>query len=99
MLQCCVLVSNRKIPQGVDAGCTGQVVGGMNARCLTIGLLFAFVLSSRSSSGGIKPFTTDGCGMFPEGTAKQKDLWLACGINHDLDYWKGGNSEERLRAD
>jgi hypothetical protein len=76
-----------------------QLEGSMSARCMTIGLLFAFALSGCPSSGGIKPFTTDGCSMFPEGTEKQKDLWLTCCINHDLDYWKGGTSEERLRAD
>lgn len=71
----------------------------MSARCMTIGLLFVFALSGCLSSGGIRPFTTDGCSMFPEGTEKQKDLWLTCCINHDLDYWKGGTSEERLRTD
>jgi hypothetical protein len=76
-----------------------RLEGSMSARCMTIGLLIVFALSGCSSSGGIKPFTTDGCSMFPEGTEKQKDLWLTCCINHDLDYWKGGTSEERLRAD
>jgi hypothetical protein len=47
----------------------------------------------------IKPFTTDGCSVFPDGTREQQSLWVNCCIRHDLAYWKGGTEEERLRAD
>jgi len=62
-------------------------------------LLLGLALPGYASEGSIKPFTTDGCSMFPEGTPKQKDLWLTCCTNHDLAYWMGGTSDEREKAD
>jgi hypothetical protein len=47
----------------------------------------------------IKPFTSDGCSIFPDGTSDQQSLWLDCCIRHDINYWKGGNYEDRLNAD
>ena len=47
----------------------------------------------------INPFKSDGCSMFPEGSAEQKTLWLECCIAHDYAYWKGGTFQERLEAD
>lgn len=47
----------------------------------------------------IAPFTTDGCSRFPDGTAKQPQLWRQCCVEHDLAYWKGGSYHERLEAD
>ena len=50
-------------------------------------------------AGDLKPFTSDGCSSFPNGTPKQNNLWLACCVFHDKAYWQGGNYEERLAAD
>ena len=47
----------------------------------------------------LKPFTTDGCSSFPDGNIEQQSLWVNCCIRHDLAYWKGGSSEQRLKAD
>jgi hypothetical protein len=47
----------------------------------------------------IKPFTSDGCSVFPDGTLKHRDLWLRCCTAHDYAYWKGGTYQERLDAD
>jgi len=47
----------------------------------------------------IKPFTSDGCSSFPDGTIAQSELWLQCCIEHDRSYWKGGTYTQRLRAD
>jgi len=52
-----------------------------------------------SNAGGLKPFSSDGCSAFPDGTPKEKQLWLACCTKHDLAYWQGGSYDERLRAD
>jgi hypothetical protein len=38
-------------------------------------------------------FTTDGCSMFPD------DGWVGCCVEHDFDYWCGGSSDDRTRAD
>ncbi|VAW87520.1 putative helicase [hydrothermal vent metagenome] len=47
----------------------------------------------------LKPFTSDGCSVFPDGTLKEKDLWLSCCIEHDRAYWLGGTHKEKKRAD
>ena len=47
-------------------------------------------------SPGTRPphrFTTDGCSMFPD------SVWVGCCIEHDFEYWCGGTSEDRRRAD
>lgn len=51
------------------------------------------------SAGDLRPFTTDGCSAFPDGTPEQQSLWAECCISHDLAYWKGGTYDERLVAD
>jgi len=47
----------------------------------------------------LKPFTSDGCSAFPDGTLKQEELWLSCCKKHDFDYWKGGTYQQRLQSD
>lgn len=56
-------------------------------------------LSVTATAEEIKPFTSDGCSAFPDGTLEQKQLWLACCTAHDFSYWQGGTYEERLVAD
>ena len=64
---------------------------------------FAFVIALfmhfSAQAGTLKPFTTDGCSAFPDGTIDQQSLWVNCCIKHDLAYWKGGTQAERLEAD
>jgi len=62
-------------------------------------LLSLVLILSACSAGELKPFTTDGCSSFPDGTMQQQTLWLNCCIKHDLSYWKGGTHQERLAAD
>ncbi|WP_440876672.1 hypothetical protein [Thalassotalea sp. PLHSN55] len=47
----------------------------------------------------IKPFTSDGCSLFPDGTLVQNTLWLDCCTAHDLAYWQGGTAKMREIAD
>jgi len=47
----------------------------------------------------LKPFTSDGCSSFPNGTYKQDELWLECCTEHDRSYWQGGTYADRLEAD
>ncbi len=51
------------------------------------------------SGDDIKPFTSDGCSGFPDGTFEHRDLWHKCCTAHDYAYWKGGSYQERLDAD
>lgn len=50
-------------------------------------------------SAELKPFTSDGCSVFPDGTLVQQQLWLDCCTAHDLAYWQGGSEQDRERAD
>jgi hypothetical protein len=60
--------------------------------------LLSIVLAS-CSRHEIRPFTSDGCSAFPDGTLEQKELWLSCCTTHDIAYWKGGTYKERLQSD
>lgn len=62
-------------------------------------ILLSFFISIFANAEDIKPFTSDGCSAFPDGTFKQKQLWLSCCTAHDYAYWQGGTYDERLIAD
>ena len=63
-----------------------------------ISLLFLCVFSVANASD-LKPFTSDGCSAFPDGTFEQNELWLGCCVEHDSAYWKGGTYQDRVNAD
>jgi len=62
-------------------------------------LVLALLLPAVASAGDLRPFTTDGCSSFPDGTSEHHWLWSACCVNHDIAYWKGGTRSERRVAD
>lgn len=62
-------------------------------------LLIFFIFSQSVQAATLKPFTTDGCSLFPEGTPAQQSLWLNCCVAHDRAYWLGGSYEARQTAD
>ncbi len=65
-----------------------------------IGLLTLVTTTlSACSDQPIKPFTSDGCSSFPDGTYSQRELWLGCCTEHDLAYWQGGTYDQRLQSD
>ncbi|OOZ39906.1 hypothetical protein BOW53_09805 [Solemya pervernicosa gill symbiont] len=47
----------------------------------------------------LRPFSSDGCSLFPDGTLFNNELWLSCCVEHDLRYWRGGSYAERITAD
>lgn len=57
------------------------------------------LLSPTLSAEELKPFSTDGCSMFPDGTAYEKTLWRDCCVVHDWSYWQGGTYQQRAAAD
>lgn len=63
-----------------------------------LSVLLLLLLASASASE-LRPFTSDGCSSFPNGTFWQNELWLACCTAHDYAYWQGGTFEQRLQAD
>ena len=66
---------------------------------MRINLIVFYLFSVAVCADNIKPFTSDGCSLFPDGTFAQKELWLSCCTAHDQSYWQGGTYEERLAAD
>jgi hypothetical protein len=66
---------------------------------LAIGILLAFGGTSYAQANTLKPFATDGCSMWIDGTPKHPHLWRGCCVAHDRAYWLGGTSEERRHAD
>jgi hypothetical protein len=61
-------------------------------------LLIAVVTHFRSGDD-LKPFASDGCSLFPDGTAEDKTLWRHCCVAHDYAYWQGGTHQQRALAD
>ena len=76
-----------------DHLCRGYIV----VKSLLLVALLSVALSSYAEE--IKPFTSDGCSAFPDGTLQQQELWLDCCTQHDLAYWQGGIYEQRQVAD
>lgn len=70
-----------------------------NSRVIVRILWLLFLMPGLSMAAELKPFTSDGCSVFPDGRAEEQSLWLDCCIRHDLAYWKGGSYEDRLNAD
>ncbi len=57
------------------------------------------VIVQTSIASELKPFESDGCSAFPDGTLTENNLWLKCCYQHDLAYWQGGSYEQRMQAD
>jgi hypothetical protein len=56
------------------------------------------VLPAAAGPSAIKPFTTDGCSLFPD-HLPGKGPYCECCVQHDFAYWRGGTSQEREAAD
>lgn len=57
------------------------------------------IAAACSSDAGLKPFTSDGCSLFPDASLITKRDWCSCCFEHDLVYWRGGTYDERKAAD
>ncbi len=68
------------------------------SRCALAVVVLA-LLSACASNPVMKPFSTDGCSLFPDRSLVGKADWCTCCLAHDLAYWRGGTSDERLEAD
>jgi hypothetical protein len=62
-------------------------------------LVYFLVITGCIQTYELKPFVSDGCSMFPDGTLSENELWLECCVEHDKAYWKGGTREKRMDAD
>jgi len=61
--------------------------------------ILLFFFSTTTPASDLKPFTSDGCSAFPDGTLFQQSLWSNCCFSHDLAYWKGGSAIQKNDAD
>lgn len=61
-------------------------------------LLLSFA-STQALAVELRPFTTDGCTLAPDGTPRRPQLFRQCCVAHDLRFWGGGTKAERDRAD
>ena len=68
-------------------------------KVILFSLLIIISSASAQTPTSIKPFTSDGCSSFPDGTLAEKNLWLKCCVEHDKSYWIGGTKQQRLDAD
>lgn len=62
-------------------------------------LFFGVAMISACRAEAIKNFTSDGCSLFPDGNPIEKQSWCSCCLDHDITYWQGGTSEQRINAD
>jgi hypothetical protein len=56
-------------------------------------------VAAQARMGTLKPYVTDGCTGFAEGTKKDPNLWAHCCAEHDLRYWFGGSDDDMDYAD
>ena len=52
-----------------------------------------------SPAVSLRPFSTDGCSLYPDRDERTGQDWCSCCVAHDRAYWRGGSEDERLRAD
>lgn len=71
----------------------------LNVKFLNYICIALIIIGNEALADDLKPFTSDGCSSFPDGTTEQKELWLKCCVAHDFAYWKGGTFVDRKNAD
>ena len=58
-----------------------------------------FTFASLTYANELKPFVTDYCTMFVDGTSSRPTLWRDCCVEHDIRYWFGGTNANKDKAD
>lgn len=66
-------------------------------KLLIVLLLFSF--NGKASIEKLRPFKTDYCTNYPEGTKSDPEMWKHCCLSHDLFFWAGGRKEDRYISD
>ncbi len=66
---------------------------------ITLVLTLLISLSARALEADMRPFTTDGCTLSPDGTPRRPKLWRHCCVAHDLRLWGGGGKPAHVDAD
>lgn len=69
------------------------------SRILLRYVFLVFFIVACAKDSGLRPFSSDGCSLFPDSLPFSNKDWCSCCFAHDLAYWRGGTAEERLLAD
>lgn len=69
------------------------------ASLLASTMILSACASMSALDPGLRPFTTDGCSLFPDRSYISHADWCSCCVAHDIAYWRGGTQEQRLAAD
>jgi hypothetical protein len=75
---------------------SGTATFGAKAAYLVVLLLLPMLAVAADT---LRPFTSDGCSLFPEGTVADRNLWCECCLAHDMAYWQGGTEAQKKQAD
>ncbi len=62
-------------------------------------LLSACTTPERILATDLRPFVSDECSYFFEGTPGTPKKWAACCVSHDRAYWAGGVASARALSD
>ena len=62
-------------------------------------LMIVSSLSYSAENEVLKPFLTDYCTAYAEGTREKPELWKHCCVEHDLYFWSGGSKADRDATD
>lgn len=68
-------------------------------RAFLIVWIFTFPFLTCANASQLRPFETDYCTNYAEGTRSQPELWKHCCLIHDLNFWAGGTKQDRYDAD
>jgi hypothetical protein len=66
---------------------------------LLIFLSCIFITSATAATVPLRPFATDYCTAYIEGTREHPNLWKHCCEEHDLYFWAGGSLDDRKASD
>ncbi len=66
---------------------------------LFLTFFMAILLANCAQTPKLKPFSSDGCSLFPDKDYQNNKSWCQCCVVHDEAYWKGGTDSEREAAD
>lgn len=71
----------------------------MSVRVAAMTVCIFFLLACSRPDQQLKPFSSDGCSLFPDADLLTDQDWCDCCLHHDVAYWKGGTEEQREQAD
>lgn len=72
---------------------------GIASLCKVVTLAALVLVCACTRTTALRPFTSDGCSLFPDSSVIGEDDWCECCFEHDIAYWQGGTAAQREAAD